>query len=324
MMSRAAKFLLVSLLLTLATSCLAQAAPATTRSILVNVFDSTGRPVPGLSKESFRVSINGNPVPVVDAKFSVSPRRIVLLLDMSGSMTGERDDVKWRLVRQALQDFLDVTPPDVPIAFLPFALQVLEVSDFAAGRNGIERLLQQGPHDARKIKHGQTALWDAVLRGLKILDPYQRGDSLFVITDAGDNASKASAKNADEMLLRSGTRLFALLFNDFSQTEEGRWGQNSFKELVADTGAVSFEMTGREYPGKPFWDSVYDYNAANLDKLKAYTRTLSLQIYGFWILDLAVPISNKQRKINLEIVDETGKLSKDVWLTYTHALLPDQ
>ncbi|HUO14249.1 MAG TPA: hypothetical protein VMX38_04615 [Verrucomicrobiae bacterium] len=83
--------------------------------MVVNVFDSRGNPVRGLTKENFHLRVNGKPAVVLDARYSLSPRRIVVLLDMSGSMIGEEATGKWRIAREAAEDLLAETPAEVPI-----------------------------------------------------------------------------------------------------------------------------------------------------------------------------------------------------------------
>jgi|ERR1700687_3444876 len=84
----------------------AQTAPTqTTRSLLVNVLDRNGNAVRDLAKDSFRAKVNGHPATVVEARYSLAPRRIVVLLDMSGSMAGETEkNKKWRIAREAIED----------------------------------------------------------------------------------------------------------------------------------------------------------------------------------------------------------------------------
>ena len=59
------------------------------RSVVVNVLDGHGDAVRDLAKENFRLRLNGKPVEVFDARYSFAPRRIIILLDESGSMTEE-------------------------------------------------------------------------------------------------------------------------------------------------------------------------------------------------------------------------------------------
>src|ERR1700674_5965772 len=91
----------------------AQTGPTqTTRSLLVNVLDRNGNAVRNLTKDSFRVKVNGHAGALLDAHYNLAPRRIVVLLDMSGSMAGETEkNEQWRIAREAIEDFLTELPP---------------------------------------------------------------------------------------------------------------------------------------------------------------------------------------------------------------------
>src|SRR5262245_48190564 len=127
------RLLSIQIALILVYSSFAQQTPTgQTRTLLVNVLDRQGNAVRDLSKENFRVHVNGKPVVVMDAAYSTAPRRIVVLLDMSGSMAGDSDrSKKWQIVREAVSDLLEQTPPDVPIALLTFSDHVHDVFDLS-------------------------------------------------------------------------------------------------------------------------------------------------------------------------------------------------
>jgi hypothetical protein len=95
--------------------------PSEKRSVLVNVIDAHGNAIRDLTKENFHVRVNGKPVVVLDARYSLAPRRIVLLLDMSVSMTVDTESGQWRIAREAADDLLAETPAEVPIAMLTFS-----------------------------------------------------------------------------------------------------------------------------------------------------------------------------------------------------------
>jgi len=83
------------LLLTYGTFAAAQTAPnQSTRSLLVNVLDRNGNAVRDLTKDGFRAKVNGRATALVEASYSLAPRRIVALLDMSGSMAGETEKTR--------------------------------------------------------------------------------------------------------------------------------------------------------------------------------------------------------------------------------------
>jgi Mg-chelatase subunit ChlD len=215
----------------------AQKVPSEKRSVLVNVIDAHGNAVRDLTKDNFHVRVNGKPAVVLDARYSLAPRRIVLLLDMSGSMIAETASGKWRIAREAADDLLAETPAEMPIAMLTFSRKVGDVFDFSQGRAAIAKWLKEGP-GRRSNLQGGTALFDAILEGLKLLQPVQPGDAVYAITDGGDNVSHALADGTELALLQSDVRLFAFLFADHDVDPVEQEGRRFFLSMVADTGGL--------------------------------------------------------------------------------------
>jgi hypothetical protein len=85
--SRAKLIVSILLLPTLTSSLAGQIAnDCPKRSIIVNVRDKQGRVVEGLPSTAFRPSIHGLPVNVLSSRIEKAPHRVVLMLDVSGSM----------------------------------------------------------------------------------------------------------------------------------------------------------------------------------------------------------------------------------------------
>ncbi len=104
--------LLLALLLISASCAFAQTSPpAPSRAIVVNVLDQSGNAIKDLTKDNFRIKINKQPVQVLSASYELAPRRMVVLLDMSGSMGGSADTKKWKIAREVIEDLLTQTPP---------------------------------------------------------------------------------------------------------------------------------------------------------------------------------------------------------------------
>lgn len=300
----------------------AQPAPPLSKnnSTLVNVLDLHGNPIRDLAKTNFRLRVDGRQVEILSATYSVAPRRIVVLLDMSGSMAPETDSNKWGIAREAVGDLLAETPPDVPIAMLTFSGHVRDVFDFSRGRTAITNWLQQDPsRQVRTQIRGGTALLDAILEALKILQPFEPGNAIYAITDGGDNASRLSVRKAREMFLKSGVRLFAFLFAEatFGSEEDSK---HSFLEMIADSGGFAFGVVGRQSPGDTPWNFAYRYDQRSRDRISAYTKALNVQVHGFWTLEFATPSSKKSCKVKLEVIDTQGKARKDVAFTYAARL----
>ena len=98
-------FVFAGALLACALLAPAQSAPKQpASSLLVNVLDRHDNAVRDLPIDDFRVKVNGHPAAVVEAHYNLAPRRIVVLLDMSGSMAGGTEkNRKWQIAREAIE-----------------------------------------------------------------------------------------------------------------------------------------------------------------------------------------------------------------------------
>ena len=318
-------------LLVLACGFLAAARTAptqTTRSLLVNVLDRNGNAVRNLTKDSFRVKVNGHAAALLDAHYSLAPRRIVVLLDMSGSRAGETEkNEKWRIAREAIEDFLTETPAEVQVALVTFSSKIHDILDFSQGRSSIIEWLKRGPSQRSDIK-GSTPFFDAASAAAKLLEPALPGDSIYAITDGGDNSSRISKTAAKQRLLQSQIRLFVFLFAEPMPTEEERSGPESVMALARDTGGFVFGVSGHPSAGGasflPSGNFEYDYDEHTRERIRLYTQALNIQVNGFYTLHLDAPLQpGKTGRVSLDIVDGKGIARKDVAFTYSK-LLPSQ
>jgi Mg-chelatase subunit ChlD len=305
----------------------AQTTPTlSTRSLLVNVLDQNGNAVRDLTKDSFRAKVNGRPATVVEAHYSFEPRRIVVLLDMSGSMAGETEkNKKWKIAREALEDLIAESPADEKVALLTFSSQVHDVFDFSQSRSSMAAWLKEEPRRRAEIK-GRTALYDAVLAATKLLEPTRAGDAIYIITDGGDNSSHISETAARKLLLQSRIRLFVFLLAEKLPMELERAGKDSVMEIAHATGGFVFGVAGRaaEASFLPSWNFEYAYDDRTRERIRLYTQALNIQVNGFYTLQLEAPLQpSKLRKVSLEIVDGRGQPRKDAAFTYS-TLLPPQ
>src|SRR3972149_226841 len=111
------------LLVGAALEALAQACPGEggprRRTLAVNVLDEQGNQVSGVTAANFRAEFRGPPGKILSAALGTQPRRIVLLLDTSGSMAARVG--KWELAAEAAEDLLGWGPPARGAALGTFA-----------------------------------------------------------------------------------------------------------------------------------------------------------------------------------------------------------
>ena len=314
--------LAIAISLSLATFCYAQQPGSEYRAVMVNVLDQRGNPLRDLTNKEFRLRVGGKPVDIRSAKYNIVPHRILILLDISGSMAEEQYGPKWRLTREALQDFLAQTPPDVPVAMVTFSAHVQDAIDFPHGRTAVLNWVQRNSAEPPRLKYRTTALMDATLEALKLLQPFQPGDSIYAITDAGDNSSFISARHVRDVLIASGVRLFAFLFDETALTEQEA-SQDAFLEMMTDSGGFAFGFRGQRGIIGPSWRLQYDYDQKSRNTVEGYTRVLNAAASGYWTLEFKAPVLNKRGKVKVEVLDQAGKARKDIMLAYQRFLMPN-
>ena len=193
--ARAASALL--LILTTATWAAAQLPRFSSGTDLVilsaTAVDKRGRPVTDLRREEIRVYEDGRPQRLEHfSRGRAAGARLLLLLDASGSMTGELKNASTRMAAVQILAALD---PEDEAALAAFDHKYWGVVAFTRDRRKVE----QAMGDIEPF--GATALHDALARAASDLASHGEGRrAVVVLTDGVDTASQLLP---DEVLARS-------------------------------------------------------------------------------------------------------------------------
>jgi Ca-activated chloride channel family protein len=170
--------------------------------VLVNasVLDPTGRPVPGLPQESFRIFQGKTQQPITYFSEEEVPLSLAVVFDTSGSMSQNISGA-----RKALRALLGASNAGDEFCLVTFAerpeLTVPWVSDEALIQNSI---LFNAPR-------GQTSMLDAIRLALaqtkKAANPRR---AVLVLSDGGDNHSRYSEREIAGMLEEAGAQMYAV------------------------------------------------------------------------------------------------------------------
>jgi hypothetical protein len=314
----------VGLLLSLS----ARAGDSRQLTVTINAVDQRGIPIEGLRRENFKAKSHRHNLQVASLAFADGPRRIVVLLDTSGSMSGaEIGGDKWAVARDEAREFITTAPPKARLSLLTFADKVEERSPLSEDRRRALEWLGSSAANRKSVK-GPTCLYEAILAGLKELDPPQPGDAIFAVTDGGENSSKARFGQVANPLRASGVRLYTFLLPETVPLE----GRENLLEMVRESGGFEVELYPSPIPvGAP---PAVDLRAEMLarkvaydDRVKSVVRAsayaFNQQIRSFYLLTLSLPDKlAKPRDWNLELVDQRGRNGKDAILTYPGHLMP--
>ena len=171
-------------------------------NVFVNVSDSEGAPVPGLSKDDFLLSEDGRPQEIsIFERQSELPLNIVLAIDTSGSV---RKD--FSVESQAAHHFVHaLLRPVDRLDVMEFADTVREVVGFTNNLSRIDRALGD--------IHGgaATALYSGVYLASQSLAPFSGRKVLVLISDGSNTVRGTTYDMALEQAVRSEVMVYSII-----------------------------------------------------------------------------------------------------------------
>jgi VWFA-related protein len=197
----------------------------------VSVQDREGGFVQGLSKENFRVMEDGRPQPITVFDRDDIPVTIGILVDESRSMAPKRADVL-----TAATTFIEESNPLDEVFVLNFNDRV--TPGLPAGKLFSADIAELQSALFRGIPQGRTALYDAVVAGLKQLELGQRSkQALVVISDGGDNASAHNRRKTIDLVERSIATIYTIGLYDIDDPDRN---PGILRELARMSGGEAF------------------------------------------------------------------------------------
>lgn len=166
----------------------------------VLVTDAHGRPVRGLEARDFELRDSGLPQHIDVVAFEDEPVRVLLALDVSGSVAGE----PLGHLRRAARSVLDLLGPNDRASVVNFGEQV--------------RLTAPWTNDTRELSgalessraQGATALYDAAFAALMLRDRQPGRFLVIVFSDGADTSSWLSARDVVDLARRSDAVIYTV------------------------------------------------------------------------------------------------------------------
>jgi len=155
--------------------------------------------IPHLTASDFRVTEDGQPVPINQLHDQEVPLQIALLVDTSESI---RDSVQ--SVKEAAAEFVKGMHRDDRVMLVLFSS---EIHTYAQSTDDREEVLSK----IRDIRPGgMTRLYDAILTGIKYLDGKPGRKALVCFTDGQDTSNTSSGTAVFRAVARSGHPFYAV------------------------------------------------------------------------------------------------------------------
>jgi len=218
-----------------------QESPCLERTVQLNVITHNGQTVTDLSTSQFAAFYHKRAVRLLSITQNVGPRRVVILVDASGSMQPVR-----RFVFDVAEELLSDLPEGTQVGSVVFAQKVVGSWTLTTDRKAMQKQLEVLRNDRgldNTIK-GVTALLKTMQESLKTFGRPQEGDSLYVISDGEDNASNVYWRKLADQIVQSGIRVFAMRIHWVGGhlTPEEEESENHLQDIVIRTGGASLEL----------------------------------------------------------------------------------
>ena len=185
-----------------------------------------GRPVLGLTADDFEIRDNGALQTVTLLGAGALPIDVILLLDMSGSLSAERLGA----LRAAGGALLDTLRPADRAALATFSREVQRAQPLTHDVAAVRRAL------ARETATGPTVLVDAMFAAIGMTDPGDRRSLLIVFSDGLDTASWLQPDAVVRAAERSEVVIYAV------STSSARHAPGLLRQVTDSTGGQLLEV----------------------------------------------------------------------------------
>lgn len=283
-------------------------------TVYLSVIDRKGEVIEDVSPGQFAAFYRGKPARILSLAQDRGPRRVLILLDASGSMESTHT-----LDFDVADEVLDRLPPGTLVGAMVFAKQDTGVPVLTPDRDSVRkqlRALQDDKHLPKAIKK-TTALLDTIQESLQAFGSPQEGDTLYVISDGEDNSSRLNWRKLDDQLLERGIRVFAMRID---WTGVSLSADDNLPDVITSTGgsAVVLPLDLVRYGELTYKQPLRDTTG----KISRLALQIGVQVRIItdsqkMRLQLPEPARGK-REWQLRFSDP--KLSKDLILIYQHTL----
>jgi Ca-activated chloride channel homolog len=171
-------------------------------NVTATVTDASGRFAAGLRRDDFVVREDGVRQQISHFSSERVPVSLGIVLDVSGSMSGE----KYRAAERALNRFLyDLLAPEDEVFIVSFSDQAALVSDWTTDRRQLANAL------ARIRPRGGTALYDAVAEAVPMAQTGRhKKKAVVVISDGNDTDSRTDASSIQALIRETEVLVYAI------------------------------------------------------------------------------------------------------------------
>lgn len=250
----------------------------------------------------------------------IHTRRLLILIDQSGSMAEVRDDFyshdkkAIQVTAQVLNEMLGELSPGLSVEYGLFNDRWVFGDAFTSDSNALHNSIADVNNRFAKPGEGHTAIYDALHEGLMRFHATQPDDAILLFSDGGDNSSNRSARQLETELRTAGVRLFTILLAGLStpQLEEQR---ETLIGLTQRSGGIVHILDTTQ--------AGWGFDKPSQAAAQELRRFWKEDLLNGYLLRVQVPaIYNKEQKWTLSINQSADPRLRNAVLLYPDRLRP--
>ena len=203
--------------------------------LYTTVIDGTGRLVPDLQRDEFEVFDNGVAQPITLFANEIQKITVVVMLDTSGSMTFQMDNLK----EGAEQFVLRMLPGDKARIGSFSDKIIITPPEFTSDRDELIHAIHND------IDFGNpTALWDATDRSMDAMEGLDGRRVVLLFTDGDDNISRKSLGDCQKRALAEEFMIYGIGLRGTPGGGITQRPDRGLRKIAEETGGGYFELNG--------------------------------------------------------------------------------
>jgi len=203
--------------------------------LYTTVIDGTGRLVPDLQRDEFEILDNGIVTPLTLFANEIQQITVVVMLDTSGSMTFQMDNLK----EGAEQFALRLLPGDKARIGSFSDKIIITPATFTGNRDELIRAIRND------IQFGNpTALWDATDRSMDVMEGLEGRRVVLLFTDGEDNISRKSQRDVQNRALAGEFMIYGIGLRGTPGGGITQKPDSGLRKIAEETGGGYFELKG--------------------------------------------------------------------------------
>ena len=305
----------------LAWPVLAQVRTCERRQLPVFVTEKDGTVLTNLTSADFKLENRSASMSMVTLNHDERQHRVVIMLDVSGSMGGGVGSPLWHAVMALARHASNAGGENSDLALVLFSDRVLETVGFSQGKVAIQHRLAEIAQDRafpEPAKANDSSIYDTLREAVLMLNDPTSADSLLVITDGLDEGSKTKPDEILNLVSSSMIRVFTILVDPI-QGQPSSVGPNGFVRIVQRSGGTVFGPIGSN--NAAFRKSAKRAEAQQLmeDQLGQFYRG----IFANDVLVIETPsVILKPEAVDLILTDSARHEKKKVQIHFPHEIGP--